>query len=358
MQNNFHNCFIRVDASNKIGAGHLIRCLAIADFLKTKNINAIFLSRSENIKQQIINRGFKVELLSADSTIEEEYCFIKSFKIENKIKFIIVDINNYNTFKDRKEYHLYLKSLKKLSLFLISLEDFKNYPYPADIVVIPYFGFEGIKLYDRSDCKYLLGPKYFVLRKEFLKAKPVIVRNKINNILITMGGSDSEGITLKVLKALNIAELDVNLKLIIGGLSQIDDDAVSKSLRNYKGTYSVMRSVNNMAELMSKSDIAVINSGLTKYETSALGLPGIVISNNEYHSNLMDDFAEYNSVWHLGPVNDVSKLEIVEAVTSLAKDSKKRSDMAEAGRLLIDGNGINRIFSEIPRELFYAKRNK
>ena len=354
MNNIYNNYFIRVDASKKIGAGHLIRCLAIADFFKSKNINAIFLSRSGQIEQQIVNRGFELKKIPENSTLADELNSIKLLMNEKKIKVILLDINNYDTFKDFNTYKLYLKKLKKLSLFLISLEDFKDHPYPSDIVIIPYFGTENIKLHNKSDCKYLLGPKYFVLREEFLKVEAVTIRKKIESILITMGGSDSAGITLKVLKALCSTELSISLKLVIGGLSQIGDDAIKNLLNTYKGTYSILRDVNNMAELMSKSDIAVINSGLTKYETSAVGLPGIIISNNEYHSKLMNDFAKYDTVRHLGPVDKVNEHQIIEEITCLARDYKKRLKMSEAGKSLIDGKGVDRIFSEIPRELFYA----
>lgn len=331
-----------------------MRCLAIADFFKSKNINAIFLSRSGQIERQIINRGFEIKILSEVSTIANELSFIKFLMIEKKIKVILLDINNYDTFKNFNAYNLYLGNLRKLSLFLVSFEDFKDYPYTSDIVIIPYFGTKNIKLHKKSDCKYLLGPKYFVLREEFSKVKPVLVRKKIESILVTMGGSDSEGITLKVLKALCSTELGVSLKVVIGGFAQIDDSTIKNLLSFYKGSYSIIRDVNNMAELMSESDIAIINSGLTKYETSAAGLPSVIISNNEYHSELMNDFAKYDTVRHLGPVNKVDKHQIAEAIACLAKDYKNRLKMSEAGKLLIDGNGIDRIFTEIPRELIYA----
>jgi len=354
MNSTCNNYLIRMDASKKIGAGHLMRCLSIAEFFKSKNINAMFLSRSRQVERHIINRGFEVEIIPENFTIADELNSIKFLMIEKKIKVILLDINNYVTFKDFNTYNLYLENLRRLSLFLVSFEDFKDYPYTSDIVIIPYFGAENIKLRNKSDCKYLIGPKYFVLREEFMKVKPVTVRNKIGSILVTMGGSDLEGITLKVLEALGSTELGISLKLVIGTLSQTNDVAIMNSLSTYKGSYSIIRDVNNMAELMSKSDIAVVNSGLTKYETSAVGLPSIIISNNEYHSELMNDFAKYDTVRHLGSVNKVNKHQIAEEIICLAKDYKKRLQMSEAGKLLIDGKGVDRIFSEIPRGLLDA----
>lgn len=345
---------IRVDASRKIGSGHLMRCLAIADFLKYKNIKVFFLSRSINIKNYIIDKGFKVNLLKAENTVEDELNIIKSLTAEMKTNVMILDVNNYNTFKSLNEYCHYLEGLKKLSLFLVSFEDFKVYPPISDMVIIPYVGAEKLNLYEGKNCKYMLGPKYFVLREEFLKVKHVIIRNKIKNILVTMGGSDSEGITLEVLRVLCDTELDISLKVVIGGLSQIDDAAIKNTLNSYKGSYSIIRDVSNMAQIMSESDIAIINSGLTKYETSAVGLPSIVISNNKYHSEIMNDFAQYGSVLHLGTGSEVKKDQISKAVIYLVNDYEKRQKMSNAGKSLIDGDGVAKIFSEIPRELFYA----
>jgi spore coat polysaccharide biosynthesis protein SpsF len=191
-----------------------------------------------------------------------------------------------------------------------------------------------------------------VLRHEFAKVRHVGIRRDIENILVTMGGSDSEGITLKVLSALNECELSVNLKVIVGGLSNISDGAIENSLSNFKGSFSIVRNTNNMGEIMARSDIAIINSGLTKYELAAVGVPSIVISNNEYHSQLMEDFAAHGSVLHLGCVERIKETDIRESLMYLINDFERRQYMSNAGKFLIDGHGTERIFLEIGKEIF------
>lgn len=348
------NMLIRVDGSQSIGLGHLMRCMLISDYLKSKNVNTLFLSKTEQIEDWISEKGYKFNILSPSCTVEDELNIIEQVRIEKKIRIILLDINNYKTFINPDEYHGYLDSLRKLSLFLISFEDLKDYPFYSDVVVIPYVGAEKVKLHDQQNCKYLLGPKYFILREEFSKVNPINVRKKIENILITMGGSDPEGITLTVLNAFTETELNVNLKILIGGLSQIGDREIKNALSDYNGPYSIIRNTKNMAQLMSSSDIAIINSGLTKYESSAVGLPSIVISNNERHAKLMEQFAKYGSILHLGSVSEVSKHKIINTVTNLVSDYDKRKQMSKHGKSLIDGKGIDRLFTEIPWDLIYA----
>jgi len=358
MNSNNVNYIIRVDASSKIGVGHLMRCLSIADYLKAKNNNVIFLTKSKYLENYSSAKGFKVKMLRLDITVEDELSMIKNLTAQMRVDVIILDINNYNTFSDFDTYNHYLESLKNLRLFIVSFEDFKIHPSVSDILIIPYVGAKKIKLQKEKKCKYMLGPRYYVLRNEFLDIKQININKKIKNILITMGGSDPEGITLKVLEALNATEINFNLKIIIGDFSKIADIEIKNTLSNYKGSYSINRTVDNIAQIMTESDIAIINSGLTKYETSAIGLPSIVISNNKYHSELMNDFATYGTVLHLGPVNMLKKHKISEAVTNLAKDYKMRKQMSDAGKALIDDKGIDRICTEISKELTYAKKTR
>ena len=169
-----------------------------------------------------------------------------------------------------------------------------------------------------------------------------------------MGGSDPNQITTKVVKALAKLKYNVHLKVVLGSLSKIADEQIHALLNNYIGRFQVIRDVQNMAELMNESQLAITNSGLTKYEMASMGLPAIVISNNDKHADLMDDFANYGTLVHLGNNEEVTEENILRAVTALMKDEIKREKMSNAGKQLVDGKGIERIFNYIPEKLIYV----
>lgn len=342
---------LRVDASPKIGLGHLIRCFTIADYLRANDITAFFISNSGYGEKYIAARGFKFYAFKPECTIENEAGVIKELASEMNSPAIIIDLNNYNTFADAETYSEYLEIIKTLSLFTVSFEDSKICPAICDLVVIPYVGAQNITLPETVKSRYLLGPRYFVLSEQFLKTERHFVRKKVENVLISMGGSDTEGLTLKVLSIFNEMKLDIKLNIFIGGFFIIDDETIKNTLRSYKGAYSIIRNVTNMAQHMAESDIAIINSGLTKYETAFVGLPCIIISNNSYHAVLMEDFATHGSALHLGEVNKISNNHLAEAISYLLSDYDKREQMSKAGRSLVDGNGVERIFNEISRRL-------
>ena len=344
------NAFIRVDGSPTIGSGHLIRCISIAEYLRTKDINTLFLTRSQNIVKYILANGLEVKVLENDCSLDNELSIIQNLLSKHNRNLIVLDVNNYHTFKTIDDYCYYLKNIGKMPAFIVSFEDQKIHPPLSNVVVLPYAGAERLKV-DGEKCLYLTGPKYFVLPQIFSQTEPAAIRKNVNNLLVSMGGSDPKNITLKVLNTLNKRKIDIRLNVILGGFSKITDGMIEHVLNNYNGQFSIAKDCNNMAEVISESDIAIIGSGLTKYETAALGLPSIVISNDAYHSSIMDDFVKYGTVVHLGDIGNVNDSQIAEATINLMNDFEKRQSMSNAGKAMIDGDGVDRIFSMVIREI-------
>ena len=65
---------------------------------------------------------------------------------------------------------------------------------------------------DNKSYKLLQGPEFAVLKEEYEDYKPEI-RDKVSNVLVTLGGSDPRHFTLKVLEALNHISMKLSIKL-------------------------------------------------------------------------------------------------------------------------------------------------
>jgi len=333
-----------------------MRCLEFANHISEKNVNSVFLTNSSSALERIRNKGFECVQISENNNNALNQ--IKMHISNYSAKIILFDINYHSTVEQKQKYFYILQKLKKLNLFLITFEDFNNNIFPSDIVIIPYVGAESlitkreIQINVRS--QFLLGPKFFPVRKEFQILTKKQTNKFVETILVTMGGSDPEGITLKVVNTLSRLKHNVELIVVLGNLSTIKEKEVCIGLENYAGNYEVIRDSNNIANLMNKSQLAITNSGLTKYEMAFMGLPAIVISNNKKHAELMDDFASCGTIVHLGVKEEVTEEDVLLAVDELINHRKKREQMSNAGRELIDNKGIERIINCIPEELIYA----
>ena len=55
---------IRADANKTVSMGHVMRCLSIADALKSMGASVLFVCAGSDAKELINKRGFEVSLIS------------------------------------------------------------------------------------------------------------------------------------------------------------------------------------------------------------------------------------------------------------------------------------------------------
>jgi spore coat polysaccharide biosynthesis predicted glycosyltransferase SpsG len=118
-----------------------------------------------------------------------------------------------------------------------------------------------------------------MLRKEFLAYKgwQREIAPVAKKILVTLGGSDPDNVTLKVIQAL--IDLDLHAKVVIGGsnphLSEIENFIQSQN--NSTAVIDVIVNATNMPELMAWGDLALAAGGSTAWELSFMGLPSLFV---------------------------------------------------------------------------------
>jgi len=211
--------FIRVDSSTKIGYGHLIRCLALADTLKKSfKINFICTNLNGNLISQICKKNFEVfrfntksQRINVKKDAEKTISIIK--KHRNKKSLLILD-----SYILSQEWENRVKPYVKR---LIVIDDLMNRKHNCDLIIDQNLHTRMNSLYTKSipkNCTKLLGPYYAILRNQFItQRKYAKIRSlPIKNILISFGGSDNENHTLHALASLKKLNSDVNVNVVIG----------------------------------------------------------------------------------------------------------------------------------------------
>lgn len=265
---------IRADGGKSIGMGHVIRTLVLAKELRKCN-DVIYICRDNKNKYEaginkIISEGFKVYKINESNLMNN----IIELQMDIKADLIITD--SY----DVDEY--YFDKIKEGFKYSGYIDDVNICRLNVDFILNQNINAKDIEYNTKpnNNVKLFLGPKFCLLRDEFRKEQDKTIKEKVNDVLITVGGMDKDFNTIKILEL--IKKRNINLHVVIGGA--FEEELIKKIENISKEFYNIKLYKNaNMSELMSKCDMAISASGSTLYELCAMQVPtiGIVVADNQ-----------------------------------------------------------------------------
>ena len=346
----------RVDACLKMGTGHVMRCLTLAQVLKENGADAEFICRRHkgNLIDKIRSNGFIVHELGLFEETEVDTSLAHSHWLgatqrqdaddcvdilkTEKLDWLIVD-----------HYALdeqWQKRLKPYYEKLMVIDDLADRKHQCDILLDQTFGRqqEDYLAFTTKGCELLLGSQYALLRPEFAKWRSYSIERRSHSefkqLLINMGGVDVNNVTENVLDELKLCNLpnDMNITVVMGGSAPHLESVKSKAITlPYKTEVKV--DVGNMAEVMANSDIAIGAAGATTWERCCLGLPTIqfVIAKNQLFS--AETLAHHNIV-------KLAK-EIKETTYLLESSSEWMKSVGSAALEICDGMGSYKVFNKM-----------
>jgi spore coat polysaccharide biosynthesis predicted glycosyltransferase SpsG len=190
-----------------------------------------------------------------------------------------------------------------------------------------------------------------LLRREFWhwRGHQRDIPQNAQNILVTLGGSDPDNVTLKVVRGLQQIE-DDNLHITIvagGGNPHYQELAAAAS--SIRSSVQLKRDVSDMPELMAWADVAISAAGGTCWELAFMGAPSLLLVLAENQEKVAEHFDEKSAAIYLGSGEKLSSQAIKEGVVSLINNPQLRQDLSSAGSQMIDGYGILRVVSAMNR---------
>lgn len=355
------NIFFRTDASLEIGNGHVMRCLTLADKLRDQGYECQFICRDHegHLNEIIKNKGFKAHLLMRTERIdfssslqggyekwlgaswnEDALQTIDIIK-EYSASWLVVD--HYGI--DYRWEYLVAKSVENI----LVIDDLANRPHQCDILLDQTFSRNAAsyKALVSGDCKLLCGSNYALLRPEFgtLRAESLYNRkdNKLKKILISMGGVDINNVTGKILKSLHDCKLPKDIKIIVvlGSTAPWLED-VNQQVKKLPWDAELRVAVDNMAELMAESCLAIGASGATSWERCALGLPTILLVLADNQIMIADELSNAGAVVK---VDDYDEIPV--QVNRLIDNSYLMQTMSRRSASIVDGRGTERVQNEM-----------
>lgn len=336
---------LRADAGHRLGSGHVMRLAALAEAAVDAGGAARILVGGEPAASVAALRARGLEAVAVDDADggggASPVAVIARHADELAATAIVLDGPHFDPG--------WVRALVRRGRALASLDDRGVAPLPTPIVINPGFGAEALgDRYGASPVR-LLGRAYHLLRREF-RALPhggAPLRDRVERIVITMGGSDPARATGRAL--LKAPAEGRELVVVLGpGFRHHDDiELASRWVRQRGGTVRVVEQPPLLAPILADCDVAVSAAGGTLTELAYLGRPTFAVA-------IVDDQVDVaRRQAHAGLVacgvrfEDLSLAGLGVQLAMFVDDASQRRAVAAAAAATVDGQGPARILAAL-----------
>ena len=358
----------RVDASLRIGSGHVMRCVTLADELRSNGYLCEFICRSHsgNLIEYIESRGFRVYSLPIHDVNQETP--LDSSELPAHAHWVGADWNT-----DASEcinllllaptgwlivdhYGLDAKWEREVGKFcsrLFVIDDLADRAHSCAVLLDQNLGRDESDYFALvpESCIDKTGAQYALLRPEFAKLRGVSLKNRekagLNRILITMGGVDQPNATGIILQALKLCNLPVESKItVVMGATAPWLKEVQNLAKSVPWPVDVIVNTSNMAALMAESDLAIGAAGSTSWERCCLGLPSIVICLADNQVKVISELQKANAAIAID-LQEISDGRGQALNRYLKKIQECMTFYISAAKAVTDGRGTQRVVEQI-----------
>lgn len=347
------NLIIRADASVQIGTGHVMRCFTLANELRGRGAEVIFVCREfdGNLCGYIEEKGYIVHRLPVSNKREHN--------IEGNLKHaawlgadwqtdarqveeIIKDLDTPPDWLVVDHYALDEKwegYLRPYCKKIVVIDDLADRVHDCDLLLDQNF-YENLESrYDSlvpARCKKLLGPKYALLRPEFMEARRNLRKRDghVKRIIIFFGGSDPTNETAKALEAIRmLSRPDIAVDVVVGSANPHKNtiNELCASMTNV--IYHCQ--VENMAQLMAEADMFIGSGGSTTWERCCLGVPSIILVAAQNQVETTAAVAKAGAVLNLGWNYVVTVSRLVDTLKSMIDNAQHIKDMSNRAMCIV-----------------------
>jgi UDP-2,4-diacetamido-2,4,6-trideoxy-beta-L-altropyranose hydrolase len=336
---------LRADASIAMGTGHVMRCLALAQAWQDEGGNCVFAMAETTpaVQNRVRAEKFEVSSVVASPASQEDAVRVVELAAAHRASWIVADGYQFDV--------AYQHALKRTGLQVLLVDDGGRCgSYCTDFVLDQSLDASEVRYRNReSYTRLLLGTSYVMLRREFTawrkwkrETPPVAQR-----LLVTIGGSDPGGLTLKIITALRYASLPGLATTVVVGGSNPRLDELRRAAGATPSSIDLICDPPNLPELMAQSDMAVICAGGTLGELLYMGCPSLSYVRDELQAQIIARLYALGAVHNLGAVEEFDESRLTAAIEELAASQTGRDKVVQIGRKIVDGEGPRRVLHEL-----------
>jgi UDP-2,4-diacetamido-2,4,6-trideoxy-beta-L-altropyranose hydrolase len=333
---------LRADAHVTTGTGHVMRSLALGQAWQDRGGKAFIACRHlpATLKERMEGERIPVFLNeSVEAGSADDAAWTRRIAEEIKAGWIAVDGYAFD--------YSYLQAISGHGFKVLAFDDYGHFGnYQADMILNSNVT-AGEDLYRNRnpDCALLLGPRFAPLRREFLAARAECksLGSREPSLLVTMGGSDPDNVTGRILEALTtLPERPRDICVVAGG-SNPHFEKLQAAVQTLGPACRLLRNVQNMPELMASSDLAIAAGGSTYLEALYLRLACLLFILADNQSAIAHEMDRRGAARLAGDARSMDDAALRSALDGFLRDPGLHESLRRTGADLVDGCGAERV---------------
>jgi UDP-2,4-diacetamido-2,4,6-trideoxy-beta-L-altropyranose hydrolase len=352
---------IRVDASIHIGIGHMMRCLALAEALQTKDVRVVFVCKEHpNHSCNLVEeRGFEVFRLNVGPSDEPYQADASSFKyaawlgttqsddtaqtiaaLQGNASWDWIIVDHYAL-----DYRWEL-AVRNVADKIMVIDDLADRRHDCDLLLDQTFLTRAETRYAHlvsPDCRLLMGPSWALVRPEFaaLRQHSLLRRAKpaLDKVIVCMGGSDPDNETMKAVEGLIQSHKRLAVDVIVGGA--YSETAALRKILDSMPASRLHIQTDHMAQLMTEADFAITSGGTITWEKCVLGLPGMTVILDDNQELIAQNMHNAEAQITLGRGQSLSARDYAECIDAVTPTMMAR--LSRQAATICDGHGTERV---------------
>lgn len=350
----------RVDSTSRIGTGHFMRCLTLADALKQRGARIRFVSRElpMHLRDMLAAKNMKLTSLDSyanasptddlkhahwlgTSQTQDAQATIQALS-DQSWDWLIVD-----------HYALdacWESALRNTTKQIMVIDDIADRQHDCDVLLDQNYYADMQTRYIGKvpvHCQLLLGPRYALLRDEFRQKHEQIKPRSgpVKRVFVFFGGVDTDNYTGRAIEALSEINIsDLHVDVVIGAQHPRREMIQAACV---KQGYVCYVQTKRMAELMAAADLAIGAGGSASWERCCLGLPALLVALADNQVDIAKALDSIGACVYLGTKETANSLAIQRAITNLSDMYDQLERISQRAFSLVDGIGVERVCQEL-----------
>lgn len=335
---------IRADGGPDIGAGHLMRCLALTEAWRQRGGAVLIVTAPlpDGLARRVANAGAESLVVDRDA---DDGRSLAALAARRSVDWIVIDGYGFGP--------TYMAAVGETGRPILLIDDdarHEDYPVRALLNQNLHARAEGYA--GKTTGRLLLGPRYALIR-ETLRDHQRWRRDypeTAAKVLLTFGGADPGGHGGMAIEALmrlhGSASLpDFSSRVVVGAANP--RAGALRAQASDSPAIEILRDVQDMGAEIRWCDLAVSAAGSTVWELALFQTPMLLATASSVEEPVADSLAVAGAARVLGRLAGLGVDDIAGAISELLTDMAARRDLGAAAGALVDGDGADRVVEQM-----------